>query len=353
MSQSFLKIVMPVVLGLGLAVGTLHAQEPDDNHDSNAPSTERSGGNGFFSEKTWQAMLKRGAFEMAEDLDLEDAQYEQLQQTMYDRWLPFYREHNEEFGPVVDRMMQAMWDPDLPSNEEAAIWAKDALRLLEVFSAEVEKGNADIARMLTPEQVKKFRKNALEFTAGLGMAKVEFQKMADGHLDQTMWVKFRGNRADRRERYRQARERRQMDSIMKSPEMQAIFIGGWEQYVLNFIARYSLDAAQSGAAQSILRDVKQRAETYLKSKAAEFGATMDQLAQMTADERTTFMNEHEEVLKPIRELFSELQRRLETIPTDAQRTKAAMQAPPAIAQPEPPAQPASDPADTKEKDDHP
>jgi hypothetical protein len=84
----------------------------------------------------------------------------------------------------------------------------------------------------------------------------------------------------------------------------------WGTYVRLFVIRYRLDAAQIVAAHSILREVEARAADHRKLHRKEMDA-------VPRGERDT-----SPVFRPIRQLFEELQRRLRTIPTSAQRRAA-------------------------------
>lgn len=90
----------------------------------------------------------------------------------------------------------------------------------------------------------------------------------------------------------------------------------WGDYVSNFIARYSLDAAQASSASAILKDVKEgaarlrRTQKDPREKARALDDFRERRRQLgTLDE-------------PIEALFSELKSRLDRIPTERQRRGA-------------------------------
>ncbi len=89
----------------------------------------------------------------------------------------------------------------------------------------------------------------------------------------------------------------------------------WERYVRLFIARFQLDDAQANAAWSILREVQGRADDYRRLH-------RDELAAVSATDAAT-----SPAYEPIRQLFAELQTRLDRIPTTAQRQRATAHPP--------------------------
>jgi hypothetical protein len=81
----------------------------------------------------------------------------------------------------------------------------------------------------------------------------------------------------------------------------------WERYVRLFIAGYGLDEGQALSALSILDEVQDRAQNYRRVHGTALAVA--DVAQRDADP----------LYAPIRALFAELQRRVEPIPTTAQR----------------------------------
>jgi len=90
----------------------------------------------------------------------------------------------------------------------------------------------------------------------------------------------------------------------------------WTRYVQEFIKKYKLDTKQQRQAWQILEELKKRAEEYRLSHKPDYDA-----AKRISDAK--LRSEEIELLdKPIREMFEELKRRLDRIPTAAQREAA-------------------------------
>jgi len=98
----------------------------------------------------------------------------------------------------------------------------------------------------------------------------------------------------------------------------------WDAYVRNFIKKYELDPGQKGSAESILRDMKERAVRYRASKADQYKAVEKKLKDSLGGDikkRTAARREELALNKPIEGYFEELKARLDKIPTSAQRKK--------------------------------
>lgn len=326
----FLSLALAGVMASSQLSRAAQESDPPDNGDAPQASAAQGQPGHLLSDGMIKALLKRSTYEMARQLNMDDEQKQRLSQRTQELWMPFFAKHRAELGPVVDRMIQAQWDPDLPSDEEAQAWARKALKVHELLIKQVAESNQEIAKLLTPEQLDGFRKFATQFEGGLKWFKLELEKMERGELSETAWVRNRLSRQERRRRYERQREQKQADQILSSPELLAVTVGEWDAYVAQFVAQFNLDNAQKLAAGSVLVDVKTRAEQYSKTHADELQAATNAIAQATKEQRKSIMDDKAELMQPLNELFAELKSRLEQIPTEAQRSQAQP-----TAQPEP------------------
>lgn len=101
---------------------------------------------------------------------------------------------------------------------------------------------------------------------------------------------------------------------MKKRRMPAILsprASKWRRYVISFADRHEFSDSQRSAAESILRDVESRAAAFEQTQGQRLRDVID-----TGDEAAAKAG-----VGPLDELFSELKRRLETLPTAGQREK--------------------------------
>jgi len=304
------------------------AQEPNPPENRKAPQASATQGQpGYLlSDGMVKALLKRSAYELARQLKMDDEQTQRLSQRANELWMPFFAKHRAEVAPVVDRMLQAQWDPDLPSAEEAQIWARKALKVHDLLVEKMAESNQEVAKLLTPEQLDEFRRIAAQFDGGLKWFKAELEKMERGELSETAWAGRRLSRQERRRRYERDREQKQADQVLSSPELLAVTVDAWDAHVTQFVAQFNLDNAQKLAAGSVLVDVKARAQQYSKAHADEIQATTNEMTQATEEQRKSIMDDKAALMQPLSELFAELKSRLQQIPTEAQRSKAELPA---------------------------
>ena len=107
-----------------------------------------------------------------------------------------------------------------------------------------------------------------------------------------------------------------VDSATPLPPIRENPISPWEQYVRDFIRRYKLDPSQRATAQSILREMQKRRDAYELSRREDYDATKKIENFVAKQDRLNELN------RPVIDLFEELKKRLEPIPTNQQRQAA-------------------------------
>lgn len=104
----------------------------------------------------------------------------------------------------------------------------------------------------------------------------------------------------------------------------------WQQYVREAIDYYGLDAAQQKTAESMLRELEDRARQTMsddwKAKVVSNRTRRQWGMQRPKLSRGPWMwqieREYDDLIRPLREMRQELKARLETLPTEAQRAAA-------------------------------
>lgn len=130
-------------------------------------------------------------------------------------------------------------------------------------------------------------------------------------------MELRMREAEERARMGMPMERRAAKAQRLRMLMSPFFSDRWEQYVREFIQVYELSPAQQESAQSTLREMTARRSQYEQTHAAqraEFRNIKD------AKERLQKLETWNE---PIRAMFEELKKKLDDIPTTAQRDAVA------------------------------
>lgn len=87
----------------------------------------------------------------------------------------------------------------------------------------------------------------------------------------------------------------------------------WRRYVMNYIERYDFDEGQRNSAEAVLRDVEARAGAFERSQGARIKQLIDAGDTKSAKDK----------MGPLDKLFDELTKRLDRLPTAAQRAAVA------------------------------
>lgn len=276
----------------------------------------------MFDDEMIQAAVKRFAHDLSVSVGMDADTSEKVRVEVEQRWVPFLQQNRDEIAPLVSRFYSAAIDPDPPEIDEVKIWAKDALNLYDKVMSEMDKMDQDIVKHLSPAQIQRYKVETGKTRLGLGLFRGQLVKWESGDFDYSEWGRQQSAR-DRRRRVDSAKSAESLaESTLESPELTLVTMSAWDKYVAEFIKKYNLDQAQKSSANSILADVKSRASQYVKKHETEIDQLRKKLQSISAVERPAAAREQQELLKPLEELFAELKKRLDALPTDAQRTKA-------------------------------
>lgn len=99
----------------------------------------------------------------------------------------------------------------------------------------------------------------------------------------------------------------------------------WERYVRGFIADYALDSDQEQKCLAILADCKERRAQYLNSRREQLDRLRHPSGATEGDLKIQ-IEQIAQLMKPVDKIFADLQRRLEPVPTRAQRAQVANRA---------------------------
>ena len=239
------------------------------------------------------------------------------------------RERSEGSDDPGSFWRQAAQDPEFAK-------IRDRMREIEArFPNRWEESMRRIEALLPEEQAKKGRERAEQMLARFGANRNrDANRRGDrgarrggdrgerfgrgrGENDARRGERFgRRNRdGGRRERAEPRRDRSSERNTERSAPARKLH--PWEKYVADFNTLHELTGAQAASAQSILKDVRRRAQLVEKrneSSLAEAGRIQD---------RTLRFQRLAELNKPIDQLFEELKKRLNGLLTAAQRGKPA------------------------------
>ena len=250
------------------------------------------------------ARFERVTQMISDRYDFTPEQLAQVQQKVMMQMFQFFGRHSSKIFQLSEEMISARAQGRPFSPEEVARWARlaepmmqDGLDVYERTCREVEPLlNERQREIMTRDRAGELRR-ARSILARMEDWKQGRWKPEDwGLKDDPLHTGGRlppGMRA----RY-EARE-----GVSADPEFDPTDESAWARYVKWFIARHSLDAEQITAAEAILQDVRTQARVFRSAGEAEanFSASDDRMGRV------------------LTQLFEQLKRRLDLIPTFKQR----------------------------------
>lgn len=301
------------------------------------------------SPKLMQLMLARWAEEVSDTYKLDDEQRLRVREGITQRWGTFLNERRSTIQPLINEFIELRMELEPPDKERVQAWAERALPVLDQFREQVREGSGEFRKVLKPMQRAKFELDALQFGVGLRVAEYKLKQWQGGEFEpedfwepvrrserQENWQKRRQDREQHRQRIEQEASAESTGATADSSDQIALEMDAWEKHVAEFIERFRLDEGQQSAARSFLSELKGRALAHRDRRRDDILKLEERIAQPTNGEA-----EVEEIKKklvelygPIDDLFQELQKRLESLPTAPQRAAASVKAPEVRASPQ-------------------
>lgn len=283
------------------------------------PAWNSSDGGFWPSEVLVETLLRRWAGAASDIYELSPKQRAELETQLLDRWPTFLNENRGELQPLLNEYLEARLAADAPSARAARRLAHRALPQLEKLSECLAEGNDQFAALLTGVQRKRFEDDRAELAAELERLAARLQAWERNEFQpQQWWELTRPVRA----------KPRTNEGEPKPPPAHTdefdLEITAWDRFVREFIEKYDLDDAQRRAAESILLELKARARDHYHAHRLRIAA-MEELIRYPKAGTTEAEIEAEliQLYGPIDAMFAELGRRLNLIPTEAQKCREA------------------------------
>jgi hypothetical protein len=275
-------------------------------------------------------LLSRWADDTSVKYDLDGEQSEQLRTAMIKRWSGFIKENRKTLQPLINEYLESQFAMEQPDTEAVSNWAKRALGIFDAFEQQLIDTHGDMQEIMTPKQQMKLAKESFKMTAGLELFRAKLESWERGQIEKRDWWQPTTS-ARREQRERRKREREEAERIKKAKTPLDTQLDQWEAFVADFAKEYQFDDAQRAAADSILRECKQRAGDHRarhksRFEAIELSTTEDSASAEKAAKK-------KELYEPINSLFAELKSRVGRLRTTAQ---LAMQTDPSATGQEPP-----------------
>lgn len=253
---------------------------------------------------------------IARRYSLNEAQTKYTEELMRREVQRFLRENYDEVWPAVRDLLSA--GLRAPQNgDDAARVGKAALPLALKARKAIIDGNMEWRKILTPEQqaVHDYDLAAMEKT--LDQIEENFKSWVDGKPTTGPLIppgpdpKFG------------PRPPKQPPPGLPQPQSEfADALAMFDKYVEEFIKDYELDAGQIESARSILKEHRDKAQAHLDRNKAELEKIREGMQQAheakDRDKRNELETQHQALLEPVNELFTQMDGRLKALLTTAQ-----------------------------------
>lgn len=338
--------------------------------DSNEPAAEERRSEPIFVFRISPQLLADGLDllvekRLARDYNLDDYQREELRQLLHEHVPRFLRKHRDVLQDLWAEWLEAQASPVPPSPDQAARWAERLLPIVGEFQGMVDELATGMREFLDDDQ-------EVLLDGYLAAGKLVTRSLtsrlklfAEGGFEPELhWPGYRHVRhagiAEAR-RLRQKVERSRQAAMERSRALRAggeaepaeparlaaeVVVPGagptsrpardeWARYVEWFIRRYQLNDEQQQKARQLLKQQSERRDQYLRTRVSEMERITAMFEKARSEkERALAEASYARLNRPVERMFEELKRKLDTLPTRAQRRAAALRG----AQDRPPAQ---------------
>ena len=281
-------------------------------------------------------LLARWSEELGHRYGMDDGQRVELEKAVRTRWSGFLERNRPVLEPLVTELIEMRLGLEPPPKKRVQRWARNARPLFEQLRAEVLEGTDDVRNLLDPLQRIKFELEALQLGVGLNFAEGKLRQLEQGEIQDADLRDFWEPTPTERRRRREARGTRgdeptgptngsRTDAVSAEPaDHVAAELALWDAYVSKFIRLYGLDDGQRSAVLSCLAELKQRALAHRDRRRTDI-AKLERRVELFSggdDDLPDLERRLMELYGPIDEMFNELKRRIEQVPTARQQAVA-------------------------------
>jgi hypothetical protein len=302
MRQNLISSFLVAIL-IAASGGRLLAQDQQQNRSANQ-----------LSPLVWKVepILERYVSHMARHYNLNEHQTEYTRQLLTQRVKRFLKDYEKDVRSLMAEYYSYQMGRQLPSVEVAKDLAQRGTPLFAAIRKEIIEGNMLWRKVLNEDQKRKHDKDLELMKDQFDKFENKLQRWSEGKLDEDDM-----GRAAKIDRHQPRR-----------------YEDFWDFRVRSFILDYGLRPGQQETAYSILRELKKEAARYREKHATRFASlearyneiynsakkTTPEELKKAQETLKSLREEQLELERPIREeLYNQLLRRLNRIPTQDQR----------------------------------
>lgn len=317
------------------------ADEPSESSKSKeAPVEMKATEFGIrFTPELANAMSKQFVKAMKDRYSLDDGQADEIRPILAQELMRVATRTQKEGRDVIENLVATMVENDgrIPKEQQTA-FALSMKPILPEIKSFFKRTAGEVSKRMTVSQRMKFTGDMAGVTAGFGILENRMKKWEEGKHSDFGNPFF--DPADREggeatsqpeDPTENAEHRRARQNVERWIEFQINVDREWDEYVKRAIEFYKLNESQTASANSILKDMQERAKA-IKTDAWRKNIIENRIMrQMTYREGGEYSqgpwmfrleSEYEKALKPMKDLDQELKARIESLPDSKQRETA-------------------------------
>ena len=323
-----IRLLLVLVVVIGVSASTLRAQEPEATPPRAKEARPKKTQVPNLPAATVEKIMEQAVANIALRYNLNEAQKQKTDALMKREVRRFLREHENEVWPVIRELLTTQFGAKPPDDpEDVKRIGRAAGPLARLARKAIIDANAEWREYLTPEQKDTHDFDMAEMNKTFDTIDRNFEQWAAGKAP------VGGIFPPQPAPNAGPRTPRKPVEGLPEPEVITFEEGIFDTFVMEFIRDNDLDEGQIDSARSILKE--------FKIKAHGFRIANRSLLQKVAHDLKTAVEAHDRelsrkaeadrkvVLRPVYELFAEMDERLRALLTSAQleRYKQRKQAP--------------------------
>ena len=266
----------------------------------------------------------------------DDMQAAALEKNLLTRYPAMVNRHRAVLQSLFNEILEMQLAGETPTADRVATFARDLEPVLADARRTLKGTYDEMIPRLRPEQRRKWDGDYLKIWAGLSVAEAKLQRWKQGLFKPDEWpLPAAGGNRGRGVASAPAGEQASDDQsgLLDAPlrlfagrggsrlddDRRDVPLDQWQAYVKRFIRRHKLDKAQANQAMAILKEVRQRAEDVEKQNRDLFQRIEKELPRADRERRAKLRADLHELREPVRNLFDELQVRLDNVLRSDQR----------------------------------
>lgn len=261
-----------------------------------------------------------------ERYDLNEKQCGVVSHTVANQWSEFLDKNRDVVQPVLDEFVEMQFAKEPPSKARVQRWAEHLQPVLDRLEKHLAETKARFVADDGSVEGLQRELDVLNLESGVRLVRSQMSQWKSGNFDAHDFKRPRPTViAPGAPGPAPAPTAPPSGNAPPAPAVDPVTVEllGWARYVNDFIERYQLDAGQRDAALSCLVELTSRAAAHRERHADEIADLERRIntPQQTTEAKTSLAEDVLRLYGPIDEMFSELQHRIEEIPTEAQRDR--------------------------------